>query len=285
MENKLTILIPSYKRKERLLEVIDNILELKINANIVVLFDSIGDENYKILINKKIANLQIYEQANKGISAARNKLITLSKTNWSFFLDDDDDITKEFADFINSNIEKLENDVYRFSKYIVNNKSIKYDKTPRINRNTFYTALQVSTYLFKTEYLLKNIKFVEGVLSEDIFLAADVFGVKQVTYNLPSIKYYVLNSDSITKNIKWDDYLKTIEYAHLHSVENKKYNGVMFVAFFIAFNRYNAIEKNEFRSVYKKYFNKKYRIFKELPSIYRFRFIYCYIISLIWKKH
>lgn len=271
MKNSLTIGITGYNRKE-IFHAIDSALKIE-HAKIIVCFDILNSELYSQVRNSYsgVSNVHIFEKKNGGLSSSRNFILDMTETDYLFFLDDDDQITDEFARFVSNS--QLGGFIYRFSKNVIQDGSLKaYDKIPkRITKNNMFQCLQVSTYLLgKNVY--KKIKFHENILSEDIVFAQDVFklNTEQQCIDIPSINYVKFNSDSITKNITEAEYLETIDF----SIQNK-YLASAFVSMWIAYSYTKKMSRKTVKSLIKNKLNgMKNETFKQLPLIYKLRFIW-----------
>jgi len=91
---KLSIIIPTYNRKERLHRVLDG-LRLQVpqvvgGAEIVVVDDGSTDGTFESLSKRiRLAQIRAYRQTNQGPAAARNLAAKEAKGELIFFLDDD----------------------------------------------------------------------------------------------------------------------------------------------------------------------------------------------------
>ena len=87
---RIAVIIPTFNRKEFLFNAINSVLaQTYKNIELIIIDDGSSDKTINQLKHYK-SQLQIYRQKNKGVSAARNKGIKLSKSDWVAFLDSDD---------------------------------------------------------------------------------------------------------------------------------------------------------------------------------------------------
>ena len=97
----ISIIIPVYNASKFLSNTL-NFLELQSykNFEIIIINDGSTDNSYEILkeFQTKNSNTVIYNQNNKGVSAARNKGIELSKGKFITFLDSDDYFSPYFLE-------------------------------------------------------------------------------------------------------------------------------------------------------------------------------------------
>lgn len=89
-ELKVSIVIPTFNRGHTLTRAIDSVLSQSYsNFELIVVDDGSTDDTQNIL--KKISNISILKQENKGVSAARNSGIKKASGEWIAFLDSDDE--------------------------------------------------------------------------------------------------------------------------------------------------------------------------------------------------
>ena len=87
---QITVIIPTFNRKQYLFHAINSVLaQTYKNIELIIIDDGSSDKTINQLKSYE-SQLKIYRQKNKGVSAARNKGIKLSKSDWVAFLDSDD---------------------------------------------------------------------------------------------------------------------------------------------------------------------------------------------------
>lgn len=221
---KLSIVIPSYNRKELLFDSINKI----ING-----FESINYENYEILCivsglsekivfpkyNNKLRMLYFFEEK-LDPGEARNFGISKANAEWIWFVDDDDELMFE-------NIERVI-DIITESKFdlIAHSLKLNYDLDDKFkllkNVATFRDKQEVFNFIFKKE-IGDKIKFSSG-LHEDIRYIVELL-LQDVKLKILNQKVYnkITREDSITKrltNDRIDGYIKAItEIVNIENVE------------------------------------------------------------------
>ena len=131
-ENQLTIVIPTYNRKERLLNQLDRLLQQDVSKSIkIIIVDNHSNYDVKEAVWEKysktvFSNVEINVRPfNIGLGAAITMPFLLCKTDWLWILGDDDelegDLNKVLKDL------KLYND-YAYLKYNISNSSPQEDK-------------------------------------------------------------------------------------------------------------------------------------------------------------
>jgi glycosyltransferase involved in cell wall biosynthesis len=91
-QDRLSIIIPVFNRFEVLQNAISSVLKCvnpHYELEIIVVNDGSTDGDYSFYESDFV---RVFNQENKGVSAARNQGIKLSTGNWLFFLDADDEI-------------------------------------------------------------------------------------------------------------------------------------------------------------------------------------------------
>lgn len=110
MDILLSIIIPVYNSRDYLEKCLNSVLAINIPKEIIVIDDGSTDDGIRIIRNYKNKEIRIYEQANQGVSAARNLGLAKSLGQIIAFIDSDDVVLKEafetfYYQFINSGAE------------------------------------------------------------------------------------------------------------------------------------------------------------------------------------
>jgi len=103
---KVSVIIPTYNRLEKLKRAIDSILNQTYKDFELIIIDDGSTDDTKEYLSKKEGIRYLYQE-NQGVSAARNTGIGIAKGEWLAFLDSDDEwlenkLEKQI-DFINAN--------------------------------------------------------------------------------------------------------------------------------------------------------------------------------------
>ena len=87
---KISVIIPTFNRKQFLSNAINSVLDQTYpNIELIIIDDGSSDKTIDQLKKYK-SQIKVHKQPNKGISAARNKGLKISKNDWVAFLDSDD---------------------------------------------------------------------------------------------------------------------------------------------------------------------------------------------------
>ena len=90
-----TVIIPVYNREKLIKRAIDSALnQSKLSQEIIIVNDGSIDQTQNVLLEYQ-DKIQIIEQSNRGVSAARNAGILSAKNEWLAFLDSDDEWHKD----------------------------------------------------------------------------------------------------------------------------------------------------------------------------------------------
>ena len=103
---KISVVIPTYNRIALVERAIDSVLMQSIKPFDIIVVDDGSDDGTSEMIKKKYRSINLVQQQNSGVSAARNNGIKHAKGDWISLLDSDDEWTEK----------KLENQVNRLIK-------------------------------------------------------------------------------------------------------------------------------------------------------------------------
>ena len=103
---KISVVIPTYNRIALVERAIDSVLMQSIKPFDIIVVDDGSDDGTSEMIQKKYRSINLVQQQNSGVSAARNNGIKHAKGDWISLLDSDDEWTEK----------KLENQVNRLIK-------------------------------------------------------------------------------------------------------------------------------------------------------------------------
>ena len=192
----LSVVIPSYNSAEYLVKCLWSLLSQKTEYSwmAIVVDDGSTDDTLEHLREfRKYPNIRVITQENKGVSAARNKGLSLCVSDYIMFLDSDD-LLAENA------VQNLLSYAYRHDLDIVegNYLNLRDDKTYRdsefhktgifdspLHNFTGYPWMKV----FKSE-LFRTIQFPEGCLYEDSIISFLVYPLSGKCGTIEDIVYY-----------------------------------------------------------------------------------------------
>jgi glycosyltransferase involved in cell wall biosynthesis len=91
MNPKISVVIPTYNRAEKVCDAIESVLSQTFSDLEVIVVDDGSSDNTGQILNETFGNrIRYFQQANQGASVARNKGIAEAQGIWIAFLDSDD---------------------------------------------------------------------------------------------------------------------------------------------------------------------------------------------------
>lgn len=186
---KFSIIIPVYNIEQYLSNCIESILKQSFKEYELILIndgstDSSGDICDKYAKNNKC--IKVIHQANGGAAVARNAGIKVAKNDYIFFIDSDDFIDNKNAfNIIHERLKQTKAEVlnFNFKKYydvrkqeryfnIDENMPLEYLVNKRefefLYKNDLYIAAPWNKVIKREMFNKYDLKFVEGIYSEDI---------------------------------------------------------------------------------------------------------------------
>jgi glycosyltransferase involved in cell wall biosynthesis len=87
---KISVIIPSWNRADRLAAALDSVFAQSLPPHEVIVVDDGSTDNTRELLSRHYPNVRYIFQQNKGVSQARNTGITAATGDWIALLDSDD---------------------------------------------------------------------------------------------------------------------------------------------------------------------------------------------------
>lgn len=265
----LTIVVPVYNVGQYIYDCVDSIFsQLKESNTVEVIFINDGTKDDSINIIEKYLighnlknniNFIIINQANKGLSGARNTGISIAKGKYIYFLDSDDYLHKDFFkkilpllnedyDIIEFNsikfhykknklIERYHRNIKNMGLNIVNNEDLRLDLFSWQDWAVWYR-------IFNRNLISENF-FPEGYLYEDVMTVPFIYSKVEKVFSLDEyLIFYRMNPNSIM-NARNTNCLKSTDHALniFNKVEKSPYLNVVRSRFIIA-SVFNLIRNN-----------------------------------------
>ncbi|WP_253073814.1 glycosyltransferase [Kosakonia sp. MUSA4] len=231
---KLSIVVPCYNSSDFISECIQSILPHLTNSiELIIVNDGSTDSSYEIITNIVQSycniNVEIINQRNLGLSAARNKGIAAASGEYISFLDSDDFYHSDFwseispviddstIDIVEFNAEQYEGDISNIVEHIDSaafsgkTEITAIEKlTPAFKRCKWYPWARVyKTSLFREN----NITFPHGRLYEDMNTIPFIYLKSSAIYGInKSLLWYRHHKKSITQTFRQKD-LSDLVYA------------------------------------------------------------------------
>ena len=96
---KISIIVPTLNRVEYLSRALDSAFNQTFKASEIIVVDNGSSDGTLEFIKEKYPSVTLLEERKRGVSAARNKGIISSKSDWVAFLDSDDAWDKKKLEF------------------------------------------------------------------------------------------------------------------------------------------------------------------------------------------
>lgn len=217
MTSLLSVIIPSYKRQDLLLNSIANLVK---NFDIADFDDyeiiavNSGAENYiPPILNEKIKIYNFYERMYPGI--ARNVGMKYSSSEWIWFIDDDDEIDLEKTKALLLHLKSCTK-----TDVVAHSLRLKYEKEQTnkvIAKNVccFREKQEVFNYVFRKNLAkLSGLTFSDGVHEDIKFVTELLLSCDQTDVLDLSIYKKITRGDSITKKLNYsriDGYINAVQ--------------------------------------------------------------------------
>lgn len=279
MKYLYSIIIPTHNRSEILAKNLRKLNGIKKGEVIIVENNSTEDELKKYASIKLSENQRIFYIKNSGfrLSSARNFGVTKAKGSFIFFLDDDDEITSEFIDFLET--RKIKENVYRFEYTRDDGFKAKIKFGSIVRKTTKLDEVQMSSYLIKRDFIISNKLIFKEFFMEDNVFAADLWktgekqfiirGIDSITYtttNVSMTRVKVGEGYNFEKIMKTLNFLSSDEYSDVPEYCFKVFDE----AVKIDKNICSKANKKIIKSFWKKSKIKKASTLFKLPAYHKF---------------
>ena len=292
---KYSVIIPVYNAQKTLKRCLDSLLQqTREDVEIILINDGSSDRSWEIIQNYKnrFPDIKAVNQANAGVSAARNKGLDIARGNYITFVDSDDYVSQDYFTVMDEAGERQDSDLIVFAKDIAGNKideSVLYkklcavkmlqDKRKELLKSRLIT--EPSFKRFKRSVIEYNhIRFVKNMyVGEDLnfcfayMLASDSIDICYHkiyifdTSNLSSLsrKY---RSDLVYQ-LKWEIQVAVGTVQKSSLTEKEKNELLLIIDFFMARNIFSCIAET-FKSDNPSFWKNKKK-YKNMCLIFDFR--------------
>ncbi len=225
--DKISVIIPAYNVEKRIRKCVESIIfqDYK-NLEIIIINDGSTDETQAVCktLEKADKRVVVYQQSNKGVSAARNRGIELATGKYICFVDSDDYIDSHFFTNLVSNMSAYQADMvvcgYREISEAGEAKEIQHSQQILSGKEIMAKMLMMdrvpSPFLWNKLFekqIIRNIRFAEDyTYSEDLLFLFEVFKQVRRSVVIPYIGYnYIKREDSITHASFSEEHLKILD--------------------------------------------------------------------------
>ncbi len=211
---KLSIIIPVYNVEKYVEKCLRSCAEQdlpSVEYEIIVVNDGTKDNSLDIVerVAKDYSNIKIISQENAGLSAARNKGLSIAKGEYIWFIDSDDWIEKNCLQKIISKCVDNELDILGISAAnVINGKIfrrfINEDTATLRGRDVLlskYPQVCVPFSIYKRDFLINyNLKFYVGIFHEDSEFTPRAYYLAERVAYINDVCYFVNHTpNSITR--------------------------------------------------------------------------------------
>lgn len=242
----ISFIVPAYNVENYINKCLESLIPfIERGDEVVVVNDGSTDKTPEIIsdFEERYPQIKVINQNNKGLSGARNTGLRFATKEYVWFVDSDDFIDFEDSKILFPYLDGV-NDLIAFGRKEVFKKKI--TEVPKLENQDFESGLEyfenamrngyyrtnVWDKIYRREVIMdKNIRFVEGLLYEDMFfnLQFQSYAEKTICVSTYPYNYIKFNTESISAKVKLKDLdvLKFIELAndftHDSNLNNPKF--------------------------------------------------------------
>lgn len=200
----ISVIVPVYNVQDCLKECVESIREQTYdNLEIILVDDGSTDGSGTICDSYALrdSRIRVVHKKNGGLSSARNAGLDIMRGKYVSFVDGDDLISSKLYEMVIERFNERDYDLVAFGYcYFKNNGSMNRDKLCVVNKNlecdrreTFrlclYKSISSCTKVYHKR-LFQNIRYTEGVISEDAYILPDIIRQVKKCFFLGYIGYF-----------------------------------------------------------------------------------------------
>lgn len=305
---RLSIIVPIYNVEKYLSRCIESILNQTFKDFELILVNDSSTDNCKEICEKykrMDSRIIVANKKNGGVSSARNLGIDISKGDYIGFVDSDDFIDVHMYEILLNTINAYDSDIVICDYYKVNEYDIKkYEKMKSNNKDinveninnidaieriiTRDIKIVVAWNKIYKRSLFDNLRYKEGVICEDEFLAHRIFYkcnkvsiINQKLYYYIQRKGSIINSPFSSKDFDKIyaikdrvDFLNEKKITNLIDKAEKSFMDYFVWNYFAGYQRLENIEyelkrlKKEFNSVFYRILDNKFISLNEKITLF-----------------
>ncbi len=221
MNDLISVIIPIYDVEQYLDECIESVTQQTYRNLEIILIDDGSPDNCPKMCDewaKKDERIKVIHKENGGLSSARNAGLDICTGDYISFVDSDDYIHKNMYATLLKDIKEKDVDIVKCGKYFdrdgeiekCNSSGAKIFQHPEILENYFYYKEDFNSGCWDKLYkaaLFDNVRFPEGINSEDYFMYIKVYSkVKKIYFNSIPLYYYRIRQGSICRKKQIHDH-------------------------------------------------------------------------------
>lgn len=238
-EIKVSVIIPVYNTGKYVRQAVESVTRQSLKElEIIIINDGSTDESSSIVkeLSDTDKRIQLYEQANRGLSVARNEGIARARGEYIYFMDSDDLLEKDALELCYHQCEEKRLDfvffdaVVFFDDDVENAPTLNYGRTEKLEdrvytgrealeiqlRNKEYTPSVCLLLIHRSVIERHKLSFYPGIVHEDQLFTTSLYlrsartaCVKRAFFHRRMRKDSTMTSKFATRNMK--GYLVTAE--------------------------------------------------------------------------
>lgn len=223
-EPLISVIVPVYKVEKYLDECVESIVNQTYRNLEIILVDDGSPDNCPQMCDdwaKKDERIRVIHKENGGLSSARNAGLDVCKGEYIAFVDSDDWISKDFFEILE--LQTITNSLDLAICNIVRVDNIRtilsdnadYPLFLLDNRNNIFTGRELIPTLLGDEWavgviscsklyhrdLLPHLRFIEGMVHEDVFLSHHLlYNSMRIMFCPNALYYYRMSDNSIMRS-------------------------------------------------------------------------------------
>lgn len=212
----VSIIVPVYNTEKYLEKCIKSLIDQTLqNIEIIAIDDGSKDQSGVLLDQFQIEypeKIRVFHQQNSGISAVRNRGISLARGKYIAFVDSDDSVAPRYCELLVSKIEEDGLDMAVCDYFEVRGNNLKKIAMPSVGEATVYERPELLFYintspwnkLYDVDFLRSNqIEFPLNLKYEDTAFVHQILakGAKIGCTNIPLV-YYAIHAKSESTVVK-----------------------------------------------------------------------------------
>lgn len=205
----ISVIIPVYNKERSLKNTIHSVLSQSYkDLEILCVDDGSTDSSVEILKSFDDKRIRIVSQANSGVSAARNKGLELSKGEWLFFLDADDELLPAALETLH-NLATSGNYFFAVGNIIIKSRKEKWycNNIKEKPSNNVFKDIVLNRCFPRTGNIIfrnskaRNVYFDKNLSrNEDIDFFSRLLNQKNGIITHKCVLKYVLENNALSKN-------------------------------------------------------------------------------------
>ncbi len=212
----VSVIVPAYNVEKYIERCLFSLVKQSFkNIEIIVVNDGSEDMTADIIntFASMDSRINVIHQKNKGLSAARNKGIDISRGKYIAFVDSDDCVDDDFIFNLYNAITKYDCDIA--ASTIIRKRKLSQKYRVHYTEEKIYSTLEeklnvcripVCCYVWNKLYkasLVKTHKFEEGVYYEDVLWTPAILKDSDKLVTVPNTNYYYwVNKGSVVKKVQ-----------------------------------------------------------------------------------